>query len=63
MTQAALDSGAFGAPWIVLHPAPGEKGKPEPFFGSDRFELMAFLMGKPWYGPDPARAQLQRAKL
>lgn len=33
---------AFGAPIIVAH----VKNNPEVFFGSDRFELMAHLLGK-----------------
>lgn len=32
-TQDALDKGAFGAPWLWVT---NEKGKAEPFFGSDR---------------------------
>jgi len=33
-TQQVLKHGAFGAPWIW---ATNEKGKTEPFFGSDRY--------------------------
>jgi len=33
VTEEALQSGAFGAPWFVVKNAKGEK---EPFFGSDR---------------------------
>jgi glutathione S-transferase kappa 1 len=33
---------AFGFPLIVCH----VDGKPEPFFGSDRFELMAHCIGR-----------------
>ncbi|KAH6943553.1 hypothetical protein HPB50_024326 [Hyalomma asiaticum] len=52
-TKRAVDEyGAFGAPTIVAHVA----GKPEVFFGSDRFELMAHVMGKKWLGPKPAEA-------
>lgn len=32
-TQAALDRGAFGAPWLWVT---NGQGKSEPFFGSDR---------------------------
>jgi len=32
---------AFGAPFIVVM-----KQKPEVFFGSDRFELIAHMLGK-----------------
>ncbi|KAM8826682.1 glutathione S-transferase kappa 1-like [Synchiropus picturatus] len=48
-TQAALDYGAFGFPMIICH----LDGKPEMFFGSDRFELMAHCMGEKWLGPVP----------
>lgn len=37
-TQQALDRGAFGAPWLWV--TNGE-GKGEPFFGSDRYDLLA----------------------
>eukprot|EP00743_Colponemidia_sp_Colp-15_P009863 GILK01010808.1.p1 GENE.GILK01010808.1~~GILK01010808.1.p1 ORF type:complete len:222 (-),score=9.85 GILK01010808.1:70-735(-) len=56
-TQAALDLGAFGAPWIVVHVAGRE---PETFFGSDRFHLIARLLGKQFI--EPALSPLQ-AKL
>ncbi|KAM9310654.1 glutathione S-transferase kappa 1-like [Pholidichthys leucotaenia] len=48
-TQAALDYGAFGFPMIVCH----VNGKPEMFFGSDRFELTAKCIGEKWLGPNP----------
>ncbi|KAM9782933.1 glutathione S-transferase kappa 1-like [Neosynchiropus ocellatus] len=48
-TQAALDYGAFGFPMIICH----LDGKPEMFFGSDRFELMAHCIGEKWLGPLP----------
>lgn len=32
-TQAALDRGAFGAPWLWVSDG---RGRGEPFFGSDR---------------------------
>lgn len=47
-TQEALDLGAFGAPFIVIHDDDGNK---ERFFGSDRFELIAFTLGERWEGP------------
>lgn len=49
VTQAALDHGAFGLPMIVCHVG----GKPEMFFGSDRFELIAHCIGEEWLGPNP----------
>uniref|UniRef100_A0A1A8HHY0 Glutathione S-transferase kappa n=1 Tax=Nothobranchius korthausae TaxID=1143690 RepID=A0A1A8HHY0_9TELE len=49
VTQDALNYGAFGFPMLVCH----VEGKPEMFFGSDRFELMAHCMGEKWLGPRP----------
>lgn len=48
-TQEALDYGAFGAPIIVFD---GETEK-EMIFGSDRFPVMAHMMGVKWEGPNP----------
>ncbi|CAH3023133.1 unnamed protein product [Porites evermanni] len=41
-TQKAIDLGAFGAPLIVAH----VDGQPHMFFGSDRFLLLAHLLGE-----------------
>ncbi|XP_070767747.1 glutathione S-transferase kappa 1 [Enoplosus armatus] len=51
-TQDALDHGAFGFPLLVCH----VNGKPEMFFGSDRFELMAHCIGEKWLGPQPDKS-------
>ncbi|SCV68062.1 BQ2448_183 [Microbotryum intermedium] len=51
---ALVGDGAFGFPWIV---AEREDGQTRPFFGSDRFEIMAFWLGKKWSGPCPAVEQ------
>ncbi|XP_032374723.1 glutathione S-transferase kappa 1 [Etheostoma spectabile] len=51
-TQCALDYGAFGFPLVVCH----VNGKPEVFFGSDRFELMAHCIGERWLGPQPGKS-------
>ncbi|XP_037640253.1 glutathione S-transferase kappa 1-like [Sebastes umbrosus] len=51
-TQEALDHGAFGFPLVVCH----VNGKPEMFFGSDRFELMAHCIGEKWLGPQPDKS-------
>nr|ADY80026.1 glutathione S-transferase kappa 1 [Oplegnathus fasciatus] len=51
-TQDALDCGAFGFPLLVCH----VHGKPEMFFGSDRFELMAHCIGEKWLGPQPDKS-------
>ncbi|GAA6070096.1 glutathione S-transferase kappa 1 [Tachysurus ichikawai] len=48
-TQEALEYKAFGFPLIVCH----VDGKPQVFFGSDRFELMAHSIGEKWLGPEP----------
>ena len=54
-TQEALRLGAFGAP--VFH-YPGSVDE-KIFFGSDRWEQMAFVFRKPWSGP----TNLGRCKL
>lgn len=51
-TKEALNHGAFGFPLIVCH----VDGKPEIFFGSDRFELMAHCIGEKWLGPQPEQS-------
>ncbi|XP_032415392.1 glutathione S-transferase kappa 1 [Xiphophorus hellerii] len=48
-TEEALKYGAFGFPMLICH----IDGKPEMFFGSDRFELMANCIGEKWLGPNP----------
>ncbi|XP_073404409.1 glutathione S-transferase kappa 1-like [Dendrobates tinctorius] len=53
-TDKALEYGVFGMPSIVAH----IKGKPELFFGSDRFELLAHLLGEKWLGPVPQTSRL-----
>jgi glutathione S-transferase kappa 1 len=47
VTQEALELGAFGSPFIVAT----VNGKDEVFFGSDRFELLAYVIGEKWEGP------------
>ena len=44
-TDQAIALGAFGSPTFVI--------AEEMYFGSDRFEQMAFLQGKSWHGPNP----------
>ncbi|XP_072281293.1 glutathione S-transferase kappa 1 isoform X2 [Pyxicephalus adspersus] len=53
-TDIALKYGAFGMPSFVAH----INGKPELFFGSDRFELLAHSLGEKWYGPIPQKPRL-----
>ncbi|KAG0219964.1 Glutathione S-transferase kappa 1 [Mortierella sp. GBA43] len=47
-TEKALEYGAFGAPTMVVKTAGSDKE--HLFFGSDRYELMANLLGKPYPG-------------
>ncbi|TNY23776.1 thioredoxin-like protein [Rhodotorula diobovata] len=59
-SQQAVDEGAFGFPWIVVERDDGEKRS---FFGSDRFETIAFWLGKEWKGPVPEGRKGGKAKL
>lgn len=43
-TNAALSSGAFGAPWIMVQ---NDAGSKQPFWGSDRFHLIYDFLGLP----------------
>ncbi|XP_057641681.1 glutathione S-transferase kappa 1 isoform X5 [Chionomys nivalis] len=54
-TDAACSYGAFGLPTTVAH----IDGKTYMLFGSDRMELLAYLLGEKWMGPVP-RAQYAR---
>lgn len=57
-TELAVKKGMFGAPtFYVTVPAKKSGAKPREmmFFGSDRFEQMAFVLGKPWEGPNPPK--------
>ena len=60
-TDLAVKKGMFGAPTIFVSP-PVEKsisgGREMMSFGSDRFEQMAFAIGKRWEGPNPQRSRL-----
>eukprot|EP00929_Paragymnodinium_shiwhaense_P031595 TRINITY_DN17662_c0_g2_i1.p1 TRINITY_DN17662_c0_g2~~TRINITY_DN17662_c0_g2_i1.p1 ORF type:complete len:225 (+),score=69.33 TRINITY_DN17662_c0_g2_i1:141-815(+) len=49
-TDEAVNLGAYGSPTMIVD---GEF-----YFGSDRFEQMAFMAGKKWLGPDPSRSRL-----
>jgi len=48
VTQEALDLGAFGAPTIVITDSNNEK---QMFWGSDRFEVLAWMLGEKYEGP------------
>ncbi|XP_052760372.1 glutathione S-transferase kappa 1-like [Mya arenaria] len=50
-TEEALGYKAFGSPTIMAHV--DGNGKPELVFGSDRFPVLAQLLGKEWLGPTP----------
>ncbi|XP_026139678.1 glutathione S-transferase kappa 1 isoform X1 [Carassius auratus] len=45
----------FGFPFIVCN----VNGKAKVFFGSDRFELMAYFFGEKWVGPQPDKPTVQ----
>ncbi|XP_069836378.1 glutathione S-transferase kappa 1 isoform X2 [Dendropsophus ebraccatus] len=53
-TDKALGYGIFGMPSIVAH----INDKPELYFGSDRFELLAHRLGEQWLGPMPQKSKL-----
>ncbi|XP_012623544.1 glutathione S-transferase kappa 1 isoform X1 [Microcebus murinus] len=48
-TEAACKYGAFGLPITVAH----VDGQAHMLFGSDRMELLAYLLGEKWMGPVP----------
>jgi glutathione S-transferase kappa 1 len=52
--HVAQVEGAFGAPWFVVE----VDGKKTTFFGSDRFESMAYWAGFPYQGPNPKASRL-----
>lgn len=51
-TELAVKKGMFGAPTFYVTVS-AKKPREMMFFGSDRFEQMAFVLGKPWEGPNP----------
>eukprot|EP00747_Dinoflagellata_sp_TGD_P067414 gnl/TRDRNA2_/TRDRNA2_155265_c0_seq1.p1 gnl/TRDRNA2_/TRDRNA2_155265_c0~~gnl/TRDRNA2_/TRDRNA2_155265_c0_seq1.p1 ORF type:complete len:255 (-),score=43.80 gnl/TRDRNA2_/TRDRNA2_155265_c0_seq1:112-876(-) len=57
----AVRRGGYGSPTIIVTGASGREEMV--FFGSDRFEQLAFACGLPWYGPDPSRPTMGAAKL
>ncbi|XP_045117085.1 glutathione S-transferase kappa 1-like isoform X2 [Portunus trituberculatus] len=48
-TDEAVEHGAFGVPTVVTHAG----AKPQLFFGSDRFHLIAREINETWMGPEP----------
>lgn len=57
-TNEAVSIGAFGAPTLIVKQAGSDKE--HVFFGSDRFEMIAKLLGLPYPGLDyqPSQAKL-----
>ncbi|XP_052227812.1 glutathione S-transferase kappa 1-like [Dreissena polymorpha] len=53
-TDEALNHGAFGSPTIIAHTTDG----PVMLFGSDRFPILAQVLGEKWEGPIPGERQL-----
>ncbi|XP_050391468.1 glutathione S-transferase kappa 1 [Patella vulgata] len=53
-TERAIKLYAFGAPFIVAH----VNGKEEVVFGSDRFPILARILGEEWLGPVPSNSKL-----
>jgi glutathione S-transferase kappa 1 len=51
-TDEALSYGSFGTPTILIYKTDGQH---QMFFGSDRFELIAHILGVQWQGPHPSR--------
>mmetsp|Transcript_30681 Transcript_30681/g.49247 ORF Transcript_30681/g.49247 Transcript_30681/m.49247 type:complete len:239 (-) Transcript_30681:7-723(-) len=54
-TEGACEAGMYGSPTMLVYGGKGDFSEPFLVFGSDRFEQIAFLCEKPWYGPDPSR--------
>ena len=51
-TDEAVSLGCFGSPNFLIHSTDAGNSKSKHlFFGSDRFEQMAFFLGKKWLGP------------
>ncbi|CAD5124200.1 DgyrCDS12500 [Dimorphilus gyrociliatus] len=48
LTKEAVELGAFGAPWFVIH---GKDGKQHTVFGSDRWGVIADILDEEYPGP------------
>ncbi|KAH3825436.1 glutathione S-transferase kappa 1-like isoform X1 [Dreissena polymorpha] len=53
-TDEALNHGAFGSPTIIAHTS----NSPVMLFGSDRFPILAQVLGEKWEGPIPGGCKL-----
>ncbi|GAA5908992.1 uncharacterized protein JCM6883_002574 [Sporobolomyces salmoneus] len=53
------EKGAFGFPWIIVEKDSGKRS----FFGADRFEHIAFYLGKEWDGPKGPGTKRGQSKL
>lgn len=60
-TTEAVTAGAFGSPTMLVY-GPFD-GSPLLIFGSDRFEQLAFVLGKRWLGPSPSRIEAPVSRL
>jgi len=54
-TEDAIAAGAYGAPFMLIEGGQAPFDNQFAIFGSDRFEQIAYMCGKPWYGPQPSR--------
>jgi glutathione S-transferase kappa 1 len=59
-TDIALDTGGFGAPWMLIR---NDAGRVEPFFGSDRFAQVYEFLGLPFQQLELLHRGSTRAKL
>jgi len=61
-TNRAVEHNAFGSPTMLVYgvPPPYASSRDEPvlFFGSDRFEQLAFVLGRKYEGVNPGGARL-----
>lgn len=54
VTEEALESGAYGMPWFRVKNA--KSGETDVFFGSDRFDAIAYFLGLHYSGPQPDKS-------
>ncbi|GAA5834887.1 hypothetical protein JCM3766R1_002031 [Sporobolomyces carnicolor] len=62
--QLVNKDGAFGFPWIIVEKEGGSSSSGKrSFFGADRFEHIAFYLGKEWDGPRGPGTRRGQSKL